>query len=294
MRRQIPTITALLCFEAAARTENFAKAAREINITQSALSRQIQALESFTQQTLFTRNRQRVKLTLAGKTLSAELIPLLEKLEGTLFTIRSHNNQGGTINVGVYPTLGSRWLMPRFLKFAEANDKLTLNTITYLSNSAIDPSLVDLAIVQGSPPWPGFRVDFLMGETMVVVCSPKLMKKPLEQASQLLENRVLLHSTRPKSWEIWSSSIDEQSILRPTGPMFSQFEMLIDAVKGGHGVAIIPSILVQKELFDGTLIKAHSHECTTESAYYLLTPKVKIGIRRIEMFRQWFLDQSRP
>ncbi len=294
MRRQIPTITALLCFEAAARTENFARAAREINITQSALSRQIQALESFTQQTLFTRSRQRVKLTLAGKTLSAELIPLLEKLEGTLFTIRSHNNQGGTINVGVYPTLGSRWLMPRFLKFAEANDRLTLNTITYLSNGAIDPSLVDLAIVQGSPPWPGFRMDFLMGETMIVVCSPKLMQKPVDQAPQLLENRILQHSTRPKSWEIWSKSLNEQPHLSPIGPMFSQFEMLIDAVKGGHGVAIIPSILIQKELLEGTLLKAHSHECTTESAYYLLTPKVKVGIRRIEMFRKWFLEQSSP
>ncbi|NOZ32554.1 MAG: LysR family transcriptional regulator [Alphaproteobacteria bacterium] len=291
MRRQIPSTTALLCFEAAARTENFARAAREINLTQSAFSRQIQSLEDYAKQTLFTRDRQRVKLTTAGQTLSAELTPLLERLEGALLSIRSHNRSGGAINVGVYPTLGSRWLMPRILQLTQDNDDLTINTITYLSNAAIDPSLVDLAIVQGNPPWPGFRSDFLMAETLVVVGSPQLVEKPVLDASKLLARRILQHSTRPKSWEIWFASLNEVPHLHPIGPMFTQFEMLIDAVKGSHGLAIIPAILVQKELAEGTLVKAHAHECAGEGAYYLLIPNAKTGTQKIEQLRRWFLNQ---
>ncbi len=289
MRRHIPSTTALLCFEAAARTENFAKAALDMNITQSALSRQIQTLENFVKQSLFTRAKQRVKLTSAGHAFLAELSPQLEQLEATLLRIHSHDNLGGAINVGVYPTLGSRWLIPFIIDLPQVQQDLTLNTITYLSNADIDPSLVDLAIVQGDPPWNGYRADYLMPETLVVVTSPNLSQNVVENPMDLLDIRILQHSTRPDSWDIWFSSQGLILSKKITGPMFSQFEMLVDAVKAGHGIAIVPRILVERELSDGSLIKAHQHEPTPESAYYLLTPNVKVGIRKIERLRAWFL-----
>lgn len=292
MRRRIPSTTALLCFESAARTENFAKAAQDMNITQSALSRQIQTLEAFVKQSLFTRAKQRVKLTAAGHTLLAELSPQLETLEATLLKIRSHDNQGGAINVGVYPTLGSRWLIPRIIDLPQVQQGLTLNTITYLSNADIDPSLIDIAIVQGDPPWNGYRADYLMSETLLIVTSPDLLQTMVKDPMDLFDIRILQHSTRPESWDIWFSSQDLTLSRKIIGPMFTQFEMLIDAVKGGHGIAMVPRILVEKELSDGTLIKAHEYECTPESAYYLLTPSVKVGMQKIERLRKWFLKSS--
>lgn len=293
MRRRIPSTTSLLCFESAARTENFAKAAHELNITQSALSRQIQILESYIKQSLFTRARQRVKLTAAGQALATELSPQLELLEVTLLKIRSHDALGGAINVGVYPTLGSRWLMPKIIEITQSQQDLTLNTITYLSNADIDPSLVDLAVVQGDPPWKGYRADHLMDETLVVVGSTQMQQFPVNDANELLNLRILQHSTRPESWKIWFDSFDGTVLMPPIGPMFSQFEMLIDAVKAGHGIAIIPRVLVEKELLEGSLVKAHDHECASQSAYYLLTPNVKIGVQKIERLRRWFLKKSK-
>jgi len=292
MRRRIPSTTALLCFEAAARTENFAQAAIDMNITQSALSRQIQLLEIYVKQLLFTRARQRVKLTAAGKTLIAELSPQLEILEATLLKIRSHDNQDGALNVGVYPTLGSRWLMPRIIRLSQEQPGATINTITYLSNDDIDPNLTDLAIAQGDPPFKGFREDFLMPETLVVVASPSLIKQPLNNPLDLLDYRILQHTTRPDSWAIWLNSLGCDLPRRIIGPMFNQFEMLIDAVKAAHGIAILPDILIEKELGNGTLIKAHKHELTPESAYFLLTPAIKVGMPKIERLRKWFLSQS--
>lgn len=292
MRRQIPSTTALLCFEAAARTENFAQAATQMNITQSALSRQIQLLEHDVKQLLFTRAKQRVTLTAAGRTLIAELSPQLEVLEAVLLKIRSHDSVDGALNIGTYPTLGSRWLMPKVIELSRHHPNITLNTITFLSNGDIDASLVDLAIAQGDPPWKGFRADLLMPETLVVIANSDFPHHAITNPLELLDHRILQHMTRPDTWAIWLQSLGIDLPRRIIGPTFHQFEMLIDAVRGGHGIAIVPRILVDRELKSGALIKVHEHELTPPSAYYLLTPTVKVGIQKIERIRKWFLKSE--
>ena len=271
MRRQIPSTTALLCFEAAARCENFAQAARELNMSQSALGRQIQGLEAQAGQTLFRRARQRVHLTGAGRMLLADLSPQLDALEAAF---------------------GSRWLMPRLAELAREQPRLTVNTITYMSNAEVDPALVDLAIVQGDPPWPGFRADPLMPETLLAVAAPSLMPAPAEDPDRLLEQPALQHRTRMQSWEIWFASLDRPLPARPQGPLFGQYEMLIDAARYGHGVAILPEVLIRRELAEGQLIPAHPHACQTRSGYWLLTPQAKAGTSRIEKTRAWLLAQG--
>ncbi|WP_264211101.1 LysR substrate-binding domain-containing protein [Leisingera thetidis] len=292
MRRKIPPTAALLCFEAAARAGSFAAGARAMNLSQSAFSRQIQSLEAQTGQTLFKRARQRVQLTGAGQMLLEELAPQLAALEATFYRLRTRDNPYGALNIGTYPTLGSRWLMPRLAQLAREQPRLTVNTITYLDNTQVDASLVDLAIVQGDPPWPGFRADLLMPEALVAVAAPSLMDRPLQSAARLLDFPALQHNTRPLSWQIWFDDAGETLPARPAGPLFSQFEMLIDAVKYGHGVAILPELLVRRELAEGALIQAHAHCCTPASAYYLLTPQAKAGTSRIERVRSWLLLDS--
>ncbi|EBA15921.1 glycine cleavage system transcriptional activator [Roseobacter sp. SK209-2-6] len=292
MRRKIPSTSALLCFEAAARCESFAEAARDLNMSQSALGRQIQALEAQCGQSLFHRIRQRVKLTDAGRVLLLELEPLLEALEASFLRLSSHDNPDGAINIGTYPTLGSRWLMPKLSFLAQQHPKLTVSTLTYLDNSQLDAGLVDLAIVQGDPPWPGFRIDPLMRETLVAVCAPSTKELPTKNPEALLSHRILQHRSRILSWKIWLEAQGVALPRAPTGPLFSQFEMLIDAVKFGHGIAIVPEVLIAPELDQGHLILAHPFKAMPPSAYYLLTPQAKVGTRRIERLRDWLLQQE--
>jgi len=155
--------------------------------------------------------------------------------------------------------------------------------------------LVDLAIVQGDPPWNGYRVDYLMGETLVAVAAPGFLESTVDQPTDLLNFRILQHSTRPETWNIWLADQNRSLPHRIIGPMFSQFEMLIDAVKGGHGLAILPRVLVERDLSDGTVVIAHPHEAIPQSAYYLLTPDMKVGVQKIERLRKWFLEpQTKP
>ena len=292
MRRKIPPVTALLCFETAARTESFTQAAQMLNLSQSALGRQIQSLEAQVGQTLFHRVRQRVSLTDAGQMLLGELSPQLEALEATFYRLRTRDNPDGALNIGTYPTLGSRWLMPRLAGLAQTQPRLTVNTITYLDNAGVDAGVVDLAIVQGDPPWPGFRADVLMAESLIAVAAPSLLLEPVTDPFDLLQFPALLHRTRPQSWNIWFNGQGADLPAPPTGPLFSQFEMLIDAACYGHGIAILPEILVRRELENGRLLRAHPHISQPSSAYYLLTPQAKIGINRIEKTRDWLLAQG--
>ena len=289
MRRRIPSITSMLCFEAAAKSEGFARAAEEMNVTQSAVSRQIQILEGFVGQSLFTRSKQRVKLTAAGRNLLAELSPLLEELELTILKTKSHDSAEGSLNIGVYPTLGSRWLMPMIMGPKAEQIRHTLNLVTYLKNAEIDPSLVDLAFAQGNVSWPGYRADRLMNDALVVAGAPDQFPEPITDPEALLEHRILQHSTRPQSWQIWFKLQGLKLSRKIIGPMFNQFEMLIDATKNGHGIAIIPEILIRNELTQGSLVQIHPFKAA-DSAYYLLTPEAKVGVVRVERMRSWFLE----
>ncbi len=292
MRRTLPSTMALQCFEIAARNESFSQAARVLNLTQSAVSRQIRLLEEFVEQPLFERARQRVKLTAAGLLYLNEVLPMLQNLEASTLKLRSFQSLGGGLNIGCYPTLGTRWLLPYLLRFASEIPDITTNTITYLDNDHFDESIIDIGIVQGHPPWKGSRAEWLMAEDLVAVASPSLVKEPALDPAELLSNRLLNHVTRPLSWQIWFETQSHEVPDLPSGLFFPQYEMVIEATVAGYGVSILPLVLIQKELDAGSLCLAHHHVARTESAYYLLTPLNKVSIPKINVFRQWLLKHT--
>ena len=108
---------ALQCFEAAARNESFSQAARELALSQGAISRQIRLLEEYLEHELFIRTKQRVVLTKGGELYLDEISALLQSLEASTIKLKSFNQLSGSLNIGCYPTLGTRWLLPLLLRF---------------------------------------------------------------------------------------------------------------------------------------------------------------------------------
>ncbi|MEM0947220.1 MAG: LysR substrate-binding domain-containing protein [Pseudomonadota bacterium] len=290
MRREIPSTSALICFEAAAQAESFARAAEVMNLSQSAISRHVAALETYLGEPLFIRRRQRVALSTAGRQFLNEISPLLDAMETAVLRTRQSSDPTGLVTIGVYPTLGTRWLMPILSEDRSRSEKVTINITTYLSNDEVDPDAFDLGIVQGDPPWHGFQADPLMPESLVAVASPRLLPDPVGDPQDLLKMRVLKHVSRPLSWPIWFGSQGRTLHNVPPGPSFSQFEMLIDAVRRGQGVAIIPRILVEAELAKGAVVLAHSHVSDAGSGYFLITPHAKMGLPRVRRLRGILLE----
>ena len=292
MRRMIPSTMALQCFEAAARNESFSQAARELSLGQGAVSRQIRLLEEFLGQKLFARIKQRVTLTEAGRLYFDDISVLLQSLESSTIKLKSFQDVSGSINVGCYPTLGTRWLLPYTLRFVNEHADLTINSITYQDNIHLGNAIIDIGVVHGDPPFNGFQADWLMAEDLVVVASPSLLHSQVTNVDDLLNYRWISHVSRPESWRIWLDTQGRTDIKPHSGRLsFPHFDMVIEAASSGYGICVLPLILVEKELQSKRLLIAHPHKARTESAYYLVTPLKKAAIPKINLFRNWLISE---
>src|SRR5512139_1161814 len=129
-RRILPSLTALQFFDAAARHMSFTRAARELNVTQSAVSRQIRQLEEYVGRPLFRRVKQRLILTEAGEAYAVSVRNLLDQAEAATLQVMAYGSSGGVLTVASLPTFGSRWLVPRLGGFTARRPDIQLNLVT--------------------------------------------------------------------------------------------------------------------------------------------------------------------
>ncbi|WP_075996460.1 LysR substrate-binding domain-containing protein [Salaquimonas pukyongi] len=293
-RRTIPTSASLIAFEAAARCGSFTRAARELNLTQGAISRQIRVLEEQSGQQLFVRERQRVRLSPAGEAYLEAVSPLLEALEIATLKLQSWRDLAGSLTVATYPTLCARWLSPHLFAFTDAFPGIDLATRTFLDNTAMEDAKADILIVQGDPPWPGMQADFLMQEKIGPVCTPQLAGRHGSFKALMAGAPLLRNATRPLSWELWLRDAGHSTEeIRPGRELvLPQFEMIVEAVRAGRGVGILPHQLVAEELASGSLAFAHDHVMTCGAGYYLLSPLRDRRDPRIEAFREFLLSRA--
>ena len=162
-RRLFPSTSMLMAFDAAARTGSFTNAARELNLTQGAVSRQISALENQLETALFERARKSIYLTDAGKSYAEDIRSALQIIRNASLNLIS-NPSGGTLNLAILPTFGTRWLMPKFPGFLLEHPDITVNFATKISPFDFQDENLHAAIHYGQPDWPGTESIFLMGE----------------------------------------------------------------------------------------------------------------------------------
>lgn len=293
MRRKIPSTAALSAFESAARHQSFTKAADELAVTQSAVCRQIGALEDFLNVKLFRRSRRGVVLTEAGVTYSRQVTARLDEVERDTLALMAKGGQGGVLELGVVPTFATKWLLPRLPLFAQAHPGITVNLTARTRPFLFDDTAFDAAIHAGASTWPGTEGVFLMRENLVAVCHPRLIA-PRKSMGRGDWNRhtLLQQSTRPYAWRDWFSSRGMQVEGDMAGPRYELFSMLAEAAVHGMGVALIPRFLVEEELQRGVLVQAVRHEYLNDRSYYLLYPEQKSGNAALAAFRVWLEAQA--
>ena len=291
-RRFLPPLSLLSAFEAAARPESFTAAANELDLTQSAVSRQIRALEDLLGSPLFHREKQKVRLTVAGESYAKDIGEALKRISTATLNFRA-NPQGGTLNLAILPTFGIRWLAPRLPSFQLANPGISINLQTRLDRFDFDDDNVDAAIHYGDEDWPGAQLALLMHETVVPACSPKLLLQNEFYEPADLVGAPLLHLTsRPDAWENWFAAhgVKHKS---PAGMLLDQFAMAAQAASSGLGVALLPRFLIQRELDSGELVVALEVPSTSDGAYYLAWPSVRSSYPPLVAFRQWLAEEVR-
>jgi len=289
---RLPSIGDLVAFESAARHGSFTKAAMELHLTQSAISRTIRLLEERIGTALFERVRQRVVLTDAGALYVKEVRRILEEVREA--TQRAVNTgRGSVLNIAVLPTLGTRWLVPRLPDFMRQHPEITINLATRIQPFDFRAEPFDGALHYGNPDWPGTVASHLMNEVMVPVCSSGFLRaKPLARPGDLLSTTLLHQTTRPSAWTDWfrMGGVDAPNAL--PGPRYEQFAMLAEAAAAGLGIALLPLVLVEYELAEGRLQLVFEHQLLSPNAYYWVVPEEKSRNAPLRAFTLWLLRQA--
>jgi LysR family glycine cleavage system transcriptional activator len=291
-RSLLPSLTALTCFEAAARHGSFTRAGEELSLTQGAVSRQVAALEAQLGVALFERVRQRVTLTAAGGLYANQIRDALARIAAATVGAMAFRGASGVLHLAILPTFGTRWLIPRLPRFIEQHPGITINFATRLVPFDFGREPLDAAIHFGDPVWPGATLHRLMGEEVVPVASPALLaRRPLDTPSDVFEVPLLQQSTRPKAWAQWLEAQGLAPSRARMGPRFEQFAMVAQAAVAGLGLAIVPRFLVEEELRSGALVTPFPEPVRSAESYYLVHPPEKGDLPAVAAFRDWLLAE---
>ncbi|MGN8023635.1 LysR family transcriptional regulator [Phyllobacterium sp. 22229] len=292
-RRLIPDIDILQTFECAARHGSFTQAAKELNLTQSAVSRQMSELESQIGVLLFERVRQRVVLSDAGQKFLPEVRRLLGLTEETMLRAMAASQSASSLSIATLPTFGSRWLMPRLPDFLRLYPDMALSVASRSQPFDFEEEPFDLAIHYGQPVWAHATCTYLCSEMIVPVGSPELLAaNPVATPAELAGSAPLLHlSTRPKAWADWFESVQAEVVSPYKGHRFEHFSMVIEAALAGLGFALVPRYLIEHELLSGRLRVLFDQPLTTENSYYLVVPDHNKENPMAQSFFAWIADQ---
>lgn len=293
MARTLPPTAALQAFESAAHHGSITRAARELHRTQSAISRQIQALERHLGVTLFHRERQRIRLTAAGQHYLEHVHGAFDRLEAAALGLRALARGGGVLQLAILPTYGTLWLIPRFPSFVERHPDVQVHFTTRLHPFDFAGEDLDAAIHYGDPHWPGCNIDPLMDEDVVLVCSPGHRRKHRLQGLDDLRTTTLLQlGTRPLAFAEWLQLQGATGFDGRRGPRFEHHAMVLQAAVAGLGIALLPRFVADPDLIAGRLVepfpKANGR---TGKGYWLCYPESRATLPALVAFRAWLLRQ---
>ncbi len=292
-RRYLPSVSALLAFEACARLGSATQAATELSLTQSAISRQIKALEEQLGVQLMARQGRRLRCTQAGSAYVREVREVLGRLAQASL-IAGTQSHSGALSLAILPAFGMHWLAPRLADFAAEHREVTVNLSTRLQPFALGASPFDAAIHFGHEDWPGVHYLPLMPEVVVPVCAPGMSGAPFDDPAALLGHPLLHLETRPRAWARWFEAVGHPCD-PPHGMMFDQFATMAQAALHGLGIALLPTFVAEPYLKDGQLILASDQTTRSIGSYYLVWPDDRPAPPPLVAFCDWLKAQmSQP
>jgi LysR family glycine cleavage system transcriptional activator len=294
MRRRLPSLSWLQAFDAVARHLSFSRAAEKLSLTQSAVSRQVAALEEMLNVRLFERLPQGLVLTDAGTSYFHEVRDTLERLAAA--TLRAMASRAGvdSLNVAITPSLAAKWFVPRLQHFYAAHPDITLLLTTRSDPFDLRAEGFDAAINTPNNAWPGMASDQLCETPVLVVCTPDFKERyRLSDASDLVKAPLLQHRTIPTLWHDWFDSVGVNHPAPMDGLQLDQIALVVEAALLGFGAAILPRFYAQGELAAGRLVVPFDSPAKLRMRYALIYPAERRSSPAMQAFRDWLLGECR-
>ena len=284
-RRFLPPLSTLAAFEAVARLGSVTEAAHELDLTQSAVSRQLQKLEALVNTPLFERDKKRLQLTDHGTRYVRDVRAALAQISNATIALQA-NPDGGALNLAILPSFGTHWLAPRLPEFLQGNSGITLNMSTRTQVFDFAQEGFHAAIHFGQDNWPGTRALKLWDEQALAVVAPELL-----QGTDPQDLPRLQLESRPKAWAQWADAQGWDDPGRPA-MVVDQFATMLRAAQAGLGVALMPNYLVTQELTRGDLVVLPDTQPVSTGAYYLVWPDLSEEYPALSAFRTWLAAKA--
>ena len=296
-RRELPPLELLRSFEAAARHLSFTRAAGELSLTQSAISRQIQQMEAHLGAPLFERGHRSLALTESGVVMQRAVVDCLERLRDATTRVRAHSGMR-RVAITCTPGFASLWLIPRLSRFTDAHPAVDVRISATMEVLDLQRHQVDVAVRfvrtregEGAP---------LFEESVLPVCAPSLVadkRNPLKKPADLA-NHTVLAVDMPEGkaltvdWEPWIRVMGLGELRMKNSVRFTQYADAISAAVAGQGVAIGRFPLLAELVRDKRLVAPFGGVAASQRGYYVAMSDASRGNPDAQAFALWLRAEA--
>lgn len=292
MPTNLPPLSALHAFEAAARKMSFKAAAEDLHVTPGAISQQIKLLEDRLGTPLFFRRTRRIELTEAGRILLLPTQQAFRLLTEAVARVRG-NDHAKILSVSLLPSFAALWFVPRLGHFRARYPDIDVRISATPKLADVQRDDVDVVIRYGLGDYPGLHVEHLLADDLFPVCSPKLLDGPIPLREPAdLARHTLLHDELRQEWDLWMRAAGIEGLDTTRGPSFSLWDLAFQAAIAGQGVALGRSTLVGEYLRSGKLVKPIHISSHSRFGYYLVCLPERALEPKIAALRAWLKDET--
>jgi LysR family glycine cleavage system transcriptional activator len=293
MPRDLPPISSLRAFSRAARTLSFKRAAAELCLSPSALSRQIQALEEHLGVRLFQRLNPGLALSEEGRSYLEAADAALARLEAAQDLLSPRPRP---VRVSALESFSESWLVPNLPDFERAHPELEIELEATLRYADFTRDRVDVAIRFGTGPWEGLHGEPIVDLDFFPVCSPGLAAgdPPLRRPADLAQHTLIHVAQTPDAWAVWLRAAGVAGLAARREVTYDHVSIALSAAESGQGVALSTPILCAQRLRARRLRRPFRVAARSAATYHFVCRPESLDDPRVTALRDWLVERLSP
>lgn len=290
--RRLPNLAALRAFEAAARHENFSRAAEEIHVTHGAISHQVRSLEEELGIALFVRHGKRLTVTADGERFATAVRKALFDIALAAEAVKAGGRQK-RLTITSPPSFAARGLAPLLGRFIEQYPDIEVGLQSNSQLTDFTREDVDVGVRFGYGHYPGLHTELLMRDYYYPVASPTFNGGRLPSSARELSEMPLLH-TADEPWKPWFAAAGIDDFPEPRSRLtFYDSSLPARAALDGEGIALVRHSLVVRDVQEGRLVRLFDTVLDCEYSYYFVCLPGALQKPVVQAFRNWLFDEFR-
>jgi DNA-binding transcriptional LysR family regulator len=294
--RSIESLNHLSAFEASARLCSFTMAAKELGVSQPAISQSVRKLEDAIGTKLFHRRHRIITLTDAGEMLKNDVSQGLGRIFTTIEYLRNQR-RGNHVTLSVSTAFANYWMVPRLQDFHKKHDDVDLRVQTTDMDLDLAQEGISLAVWRGNGTWAGYKSALIAKESLMAVASPAWQATHGQfddiealKASQLI-NLEEPHRVRP-TWADFFSHFGVKYRDLGHGLRLNDYALVLHAVLAGEGVSLGWEHVTQRMIDAGLLVQLGPWAWETGAGFYLVWSDNAELSEDAKSVRDWILQSA--